>query len=88
MSQSKNNTTINTREKKMKLYQKALEGFESNPILATITPNELCPCGSTNKFKKCCKDKLSKYLTVEQANAARQELKSIGYIPPEFGFKK
>lgn len=48
------------------------KGFVANPLLK-ISRNEKCPCGSKNKFKKCCLDKIVKYIPSKIAEAMKDK---------------
>jgi len=57
--QGKNNQALQKRM--LKAYQSAIEDPRTHEIIQRkIGRNELCPCGSGLKFKKCCISKANK----------------------------
>jgi hypothetical protein len=63
-------------------------GFDRNPILETVGPNDPCPCESGTKFKKCCKALLSPIVTREEAELTRRQLEREGYEPPRLSHQR
>lgn len=49
------------RKRQLTAYQRAIESPRTQSVFQRkIRRNELCPCGSNQKFKKCCISKINK----------------------------
>jgi hypothetical protein len=46
-------------------------GFDWNPLVDMVKPNDKCVCGSEKKWKKCCKDRIPKVIPAPIARQIR-----------------
>lgn len=54
-------TAEKLRSRQLTAYQRAVENPRTHSVFQRkVGRNELCPCGSNQKFKKCCISKVNK----------------------------
>ena len=61
---------------KRKCYGPA-HGFEKNPMYWDYGRNELCPCDSGKKFKRCCRPGVPRYIPADVVNDYKESMDAM-----------